>query len=467
MPAALPLRLLALAAGTSTAPQLLEALAPKQRQWVMNVGGGTTDVDGLGTWNPTAALGSAVLSRSSNAKTLYTDFGELPRFEERGGGAVYGGLPQLANCSSHLRKIRAQLSDPHAAFPGSIAGSYYLPRNYSGVISIDYEAWNPWWDGCCGAHAETYLNASVAVQRRLTPGLNTSELERRAKLAFQDAALAFWVRTVREVRALRPLAQVGIYNWPNSRGDWDASRIEARELFMMPFYREVNSFQPSIYLAEASGVGKTTVATTAERVTQPVAYCSLLAARIFQEAQQQQPAARVHAFAWYRYNRHPHQSFLSNTDFEIEMREPFNVGADQVLIWGYELSAQNKSDAIRFLDSQKATFNATSALKMKMKMDDAEGRAAEFRGQPARTEPRPPVLQWHTPPIRVPCDHQVCPPVRSSRPDDLSLDWSILFCSDDDVSLEFVDRRTASRRRDHWSAARWSRSQPHAASRAQ
>ena len=137
------------------------------------------------------------------------------------------------------------------------------------------------------------------------------------------------------------------------------NRHKRREAFMMPFYREVNSFQPSIYLGATSGVGKTMVATTAERVTQPVAYCSLLAARISQE--EQQPAARVHVYAWYRYNRPPHQPFLSNTDFEIEMREPFNVGADQVLIWGYERSVQNKSDAIRFLESQKAIFNASAA----------------------------------------------------------------------------------------------------------
>ena len=336
-------------------------LPPKSHRWVMNVGGGTTDIDGLGdSWNATAALGPAVLPHTSNAKTLYTDFGELPRIvEDRfGGGAVCGGLPQLANYTAHLSKIRAQLSDPHAAFPGSVPGSYYLPPDFSGVISIDYEAWNPWWEGCCGAQAAIYLNASVAVQRRLTPALNATEMEKRAKLAFQNAALEFWIRTVREVQALRPLAKVGIYNWPNTRGDWDASRIEARELFMLPFYRQVNSFQPSIYLTATSGVD-TTVARTIERVTQPIAYCAMLAARIAQQ-DHQQAVAQVHAFASYRY-QHAEQTFLSDTDFEIEMREPFNVGADSVLIWGYERYMQNKSDAIVFLESQKSTFNASVA----------------------------------------------------------------------------------------------------------
>ena len=354
------LRVVALAALALSSSNFALELPPKAPRWVMNVGGGTTDIDGLGDgWNATAALGPAVLPHTSNAKTLYSDFGELPRIEEArfGGGAVYGGLPQLANYSAHLSKIRAQLSDPHAAFPGSVPGSYYLPRNFSGVISIDYEAWNPWWEGCCGAQAATYLNASIAVQRRLTPALNATEMEKQAKLAFQNAALEFWIRTVREVQALRPLAKVGIYNWPNTRGDWDASRIEARELFMLPFYRQVNSFQPSIYLSATSGV-ETTVARTIERVTQPIAYCAMLAARIAQ--QDHQAIAQVHAFASYRY-QHAEQTFLSDTDFEIEMREPFNVGVDSVLIWGYERYRQNKSDAIRFLESKTSMFNASVA----------------------------------------------------------------------------------------------------------
>jgi hypothetical protein len=41
-----------------------------KRKWILNVGGGTTDVDGLGVWNATADLGPAVMNRQGNAKTL-------------------------------------------------------------------------------------------------------------------------------------------------------------------------------------------------------------------------------------------------------------------------------------------------------------------------------------------------------------------------------------------------------------
>ena len=217
-------------------------------QWIINVGGGTTDVNGLGTWNATAALGPSVVNREDHAKTMYTDFGELPSFDTRRSPsiAIHGGIPQLANMTTHLTKITAQISDPNASFPGSVTGAYYLPADFSGVISIDYEAWNPFWEGCCGAHVDTYLNASILLQRKLTPGLNASETQRRAIESFQSAALDFWVRTVRAVRVLRPNASVGIYNWPNWRGDWDAKQLQVRSEFMLPFYREVNSMQPSV-----------------------------------------------------------------------------------------------------------------------------------------------------------------------------------------------------------------------------
>jgi hypothetical protein len=92
-------------------------------------------------------------------------------------------------------------------------------------------------------------------------------------------------------------------------------------------------------------------------------------------------AAGVHAFAWYRYNRRPPQwptaePFLSDTDFEIEMVEPFDAGADAVLIWGYELSAQNKSNAIAFLESHKDTFSS------KLKTEDND--LVSVNGQEAR-----------------------------------------------------------------------------------
>jgi hypothetical protein len=176
----------------------------------------------------------------------YTDFGELPHFDTFHGGSIllHGGIPQLANITSHLFKVTQQICDPKAAFNGSVPGAYYLPPSFSGVISIDYEAWNPYWEGCCGSHTDLYLNASIALQRKRTPGLNASETRRQAIASFQSAALNFWVATVQKVRELRPNASVGIYNWPNFRGDWSARELEERSQFMAPFHRAVNSFQP-------------------------------------------------------------------------------------------------------------------------------------------------------------------------------------------------------------------------------
>jgi hypothetical protein len=325
---------------------------------------------------------------------MYTDFGELPHFDTRHSPsiAIHGGIPQLVNFTSHLAKLTAQISDPNASFAGSITCVYYLLADYSGVISIDYEAWNPYWEGCCGAHVATYLNASIALQRKLTPDLNASETQRRAIESFQSAAaLDFWVLTVRAVRALRPNASVGIYNWPNFRGDWSAKQLQLRGAFMVPFYREVNSMQPSVYIGRTN----TTVGTV-ERVTSCVRDSAMLAQRLALDTGT--PAAAVHAFAWYRYNRRPPlwptaEPFLSDTAFEIEMVEPFNAGADAVLIWGYEPSDQNKSDAIAFLESHKDTF-----IELKTEDDDTAGIIGQ-EAQRDNEKPRP------TFPMVVPNDY--------------------------------------------------------------
>ena len=43
----------------------------------------------------------------------------------------------------------------------------------------------------------------------------------------------------------------------------------------------------------------------------------------------------------------------------MSLVEPFGVGAGAVLVWGYEPSDANKSDAIAYLEAHRDSFNGT------------------------------------------------------------------------------------------------------------
>ena len=308
--------------------------------WFMDIAGG-----GLGGWNATAALGPLVRDQGAAALTLYQGFGLLPMFGKNG-SCHNRCLPQLADLNAHLAKVADDLNDS--------TGPYYVPTNFSGVVTVDYEAWSPYWDEAPPA----YHDSSIALQRNVTPGLNNTELEVLARDAFQSAGLNFFMRTVQTMRALRPAAKIGFYPYPQLRLDWGTTRVAAMTAFMMPLYRELGSFTPSIYTLLRSGV-ETTAARNSQSAALPVFMSAMLAQQI--AAETGRPPALVAPFAWYRYHDGWPESghFLSDDDFEMSFVEPFRVGADAVLVWGYEPSDANKSDAIAYLEAHRDSFNGT------------------------------------------------------------------------------------------------------------
>jgi hypothetical protein len=118
--------------------------------------------------------------------TLHYDFGMtgLVPYYLPDGTAVNGGLPQLMNMSAHLEQWRR---DIERQFPD---------RGFSGVVSLDWEAWFPLWEvNMADDRLWIYANKSRELVRTQRPGATAAEVEVAAKEAWRAGTeITFFLR---------------------------------------------------------------------------------------------------------------------------------------------------------------------------------------------------------------------------------------------------------------------------------
>lgn len=124
-------------AAPAAAPRPLPALSDLASPFIM-------DVDNSSATVPTAKWFPALLP-SGRAFNLYGWVGLMPRINADG-SFVNGGVPQAGNLTTHLAKLRRDLSA-------------LLPANASGACLLDWEFWRADFGGT-GAQ---YRNASIAL----------------------------------------------------------------------------------------------------------------------------------------------------------------------------------------------------------------------------------------------------------------------------------------------------------------
>eukprot|EP01048_Picozoa_sp_COSAG05_P003451 COSAG05_NODE_158_length_15673_cov_23.898946_11_plen_273_part_01 len=128
---------------------------------------------------------------------------------------INGGVPQAANLSAHLEKLRATVVQ-------------WIPDpEWDGLAVFDFEEWTNIWELMVslspaggGWHSIVYQNYSIELERKAHPGWNESQLVTAAKSNFETAATEFLVQTLRTCRALRPRAKWGFYGYP-IEGEYD------------------------------------------------------------------------------------------------------------------------------------------------------------------------------------------------------------------------------------------------------
>lgn len=155
--------------------------------------------------------------------TISQGEGLYPYFDPVSGKSVNGGLPQNVNISKHLAVWSAhvtKLLGPPAS--PSIHGEANGGRHgYSGVVGIDWELWVPVYE----QNVDTILNngsryqlESLRLVQDAHPQLPPDEAAARAKKAFETAAAAMMLATIKKGQELWPLASWGFYDYPSCYG---------------------------------------------------------------------------------------------------------------------------------------------------------------------------------------------------------------------------------------------------------
>ena len=106
-------------------------------------------------------------------------------------GVQNGGVPQNASLSAHLAEIRRTM-------PLGVA------ENFTGIVAIDFEDWAPIWSEDTSKdswHSAVYQNLSISLV--LQEERPSHQAKSKAKVAFESAALEFFVETIKLCRALR------------------------------------------------------------------------------------------------------------------------------------------------------------------------------------------------------------------------------------------------------------------------
>ena len=233
--------------------------------------------------------------------------------------SVFGGLPQLANLTSHLEQlahdIAAILPDPA----------------WSGVANIDWEAWSPEFANNRYNEYWIYVNRSEALVRQQQPAWPASQVAAEAERQFNAAAQSFWVETLRTCKKLRPHGVWGYYNYPVN--SWDPASASDERLDWL--WDEVTALFPSVYLLKHDADSNRAYVDKVLNQTRAVRD-----ARFARTGD----VLPMYSFTWYDYDISPFPplSFLSPTDLESEMvRGATRWGLSGTLVWGASADARN------------------------------------------------------------------------------------------------------------------------------
>ncbi|CEF66298.1 Aldolase-type TIM barrel domain and Glycoside hydrolase, superfamily domain and Hyaluronidase family-containing protein [Strongyloides ratti] len=152
---------------------------------------------------------------------------------------INGGIPQNANISAHVKKLR---NDINIIIPDP---------EFSGIAVIDVEEWRPTYDS---NWSKKRIYRYESVQRVLTrfPYLNWNQASKIARKEFDEAAYNFLMVTLKECQIWRPLAKWGFYGFPIC----DESGLQRNSTFcypthnneLIPLLKHTDALYPTAYL---------------------------------------------------------------------------------------------------------------------------------------------------------------------------------------------------------------------------
>ncbi|KAA0155203.1 hypothetical protein FNF27_05377 [Cafeteria roenbergensis] len=255
-------------------------------------------------WNVAGADGIDLtpfpLIKQGQLELFTTYLGMLPVIQASGRWCN-GGLPQLANVTRHVAKVRRDVLAR-------------ISPSFGGLVVVDYEAWTGSWNST----QELYRNASIALAAVENPSLPPSQLEGVAIRTFNKAAQAFLVATLDAVRAACPSCRVGLYGYP-IRAYWNGycspsgPRLRNESNSMLPVFAASDALFPSIY----QFYPKESRARNKQYVDCNVGEAVRLS-KLFS------PPKPVYAYGWPRYHTGS-GALLDSSDTDLEFAEPGRI----------------------------------------------------------------------------------------------------------------------------------------------
>uniref|UniRef100_A0A0K0EA72 Hyaluronidase n=1 Tax=Strongyloides stercoralis TaxID=6248 RepID=A0A0K0EA72_STRER len=152
---------------------------------------------------------------------------------------INNGIPQKTNITAHLEKLR---NDIERIIPNS---------KYDGLAIIDVEEWRPTYDSNWNSKI-IYREESIKHVLSRFPNISRDDAIAIAKDEFDNSALDFLIKTLKECQYKRPYAKWGFYGFPIC----DQNGLNRNALFCYPvhdnrlvdFLKHTDALYPSAYL---------------------------------------------------------------------------------------------------------------------------------------------------------------------------------------------------------------------------
>ena len=256
-------------------------------------------------------------------------FGAWPTIQQDG-SVSFGGVPQATNLTLFFEVLTAHIETqmPDPAF--------------AGLGVFDFESWTPVWEENTqpplppsstpandpGWHSDRYRMLSRQLVMKANPSLNATQVEARAKAEFETAALNLFVSALTHAAAVRPKVLWGFYGFPQSGcavGTWLCPYDTRQQKKLLPLWQASGALYPSIYESDSTETDAYRLAF----MNQTVGVSVLAAEAAAGGSKRRIP---VYPFAWECY--HNGSTLLSPTDLKIDMINPYNSGADGLVVWG-------------------------------------------------------------------------------------------------------------------------------------
>ncbi|XP_034031543.1 hyaluronidase PH-20-like [Thalassophryne amazonica] len=147
---------------------------------------------------------SSTLKSATNQSIsiFYIDrFGIFPYVDKDTGKWCEDGLPQLVDMKEHREEVENNIE-------------FYIPVNQPGLAVLDFEEWRPQWDRNWGSK-DIYRQISIERMKKKNATLSDNEVEDRARMAFEQAAKGYFLRSIDIGKRLRPKKLWGYYLYPD------------------------------------------------------------------------------------------------------------------------------------------------------------------------------------------------------------------------------------------------------------